>query len=1818
MRIIISSIIIIAIGIINYLYGNAISIFFSICITASLIYFIQFLRFENKITNEVKRNSSNNKSLQSLLKNAAEISKKQRALSNFFLLTIVFIASIFCIKITSGPTGNDAYFFNTDHHAIAHKYTYFSNPLTYQLQSDIPSILDSNYTERTIQFIPQNDKITLQTNQFLHPIFRKENDDRFHLINKVFPKEITDNFTLIHPYVEITIRLEDKHSFWRKFIGKKPIVLYSIQIKYLPRIYNEENLSTSWLTDSFSFYGTYLQQGLNLYNLLLDNEYIQEPNNESILALQEILHSINESYLIAEHSKEKDVYYFFPDKEFFNQNLQLKINNEFIKPITSQSIDFHAEDEFYIGFNNKREKLKITSINQAESSFRWAIEYDHPPYYWLSVPDFSNFKNNKISFYVTNNFDQVIDYPKNEIFYFNNYGLKTKETFEGVFQYIIDNTQVPLQYILKDVRKNTEEGLQLSSENKGISYGFELRNFAENGFSFSKMIIYASIIYISFLLFLLFFPGKNLGRIEAVIFVVIYALFVLRMLMYWRLATFPPVENISKYELENTLLNFDFNLGITLPIPLTLVWLIVFLITLAIIRKFKTSVKEYLASIFNKVKNISAFSENKTFIIGMGMLLLAYILNDKILHIEPLTRILAIIAPITFYLLYTIKNKTTFTLEQKWAKSNEKIWKRELKAYFYYLVNNPAFIPSIVTLIYFGITDRGFGVLFFLFLLLKNILLNFLKKSYNSSTTAFWKMLIKPNNFWIYGIIALIVYMIILSIKSLFYHILQNYIWVVGGVFFLIWLFFILFLNEKKKLIKISSIFLGLYIILLSIPFTRTIIDDFVVNQIKHVQYRMSIIYQPISDLLLENEYSSFNSRKIIETAENQWFINSYISKEYNPEQTLNLRPYNKVGVDYNTQTRDVVLARFVISEMGNTTMYMILLLMALPLILYLIGFKFTDLETGQTRIDKNTYVGIVPLILFFTICLFVWLTSTNRFVFFGQDFPFLSLTSRTSMVLPLILLGITLLSSPKIHIAEKVSLQRSFSKYILFVGMIAFFALVTVQPNTLNTQNFSIVVHKTQDKIENELNAYLETIQDSLSNVNSNYSYIEMIQALKKDDNFQNFMNDSLEDAYTKSIFSRLMNLPYTAFEIHSPIYIQHDGYRFRAMYNQNFYLELPAIDNNNVWRGNIVEDLGNIQKVILKYGDEQNTFTIPYFKNDIQNNLHLAILPKSWLANSTYNIGIIDVVKTKNNSTNVSVYKDYNKTFTQRSISFASSILVNEIVTVKNNTNNFTISLLNAAPSFAINKWVNGKYRILFPHRPKNLWIYNFAHGIKTVKNEKGAYQEDLGIGLDFDLNKKIEKIIHDGFQDKKKNKKFKFAVIAADGDGNIRLMQDFVSNRKDIDPNDLYTIYRLRQKNFFFNNIRNERDQWGEANLLNMQLGPGSSIKPLSAAIIASQVNAGWEHLILSPPVQPEYNYYAGFKLLKPWKNDDHYFGNINLATYIEASSNFYQSVMLFLGSYPKEAFIKNGKASLSNVLSHNATANNTYPSMDFLGSRYFFSDYNKGKNNWPATNVNDAKKSYFGNENSIIANGLEINANLITKDKEKNNPHYGSMKRNNIIDTGEFTILKEAGNAYYLWSMPEENSFFQKLRAPLEIHQNINIGLKTATLGGYPYQLSTFKMLEMYSSLFTQNRNFRLHLTNNKYLPNEKWHIDETWGSQIQFNTFLSQNIFTGMHQVIYGGAGTLKRMSSLKSQYPQYYFYAKTGTINEQGSGELSSRRLLLAISNKDLTKSENIGNSKVYLIYFMIDRNKDFDWNIVNQIITEVMNSTSLKLYFNS
>lgn len=1815
-----------AIILLNIFLGSIISWFLSIAIIACLLYYFAQINIENIIY----RKTDMPEVTDAVKAQAAQVIKKYKVILSFGLLTIVFISSVVCILRTANPSGSNPWFLNNDYHGISNNGIAFRQSLAFTLPVD-----DTFATKGQMTFTRKvNDKATVAFSDFYQPVFlQTETEGIYTPVNDIFPQQFRNGFSIANGDNSIEVSISKRSGGFLDFLksDKRDKITYDIHIRSNDRALAEEINIPLPYTDHIVIEERALKEGKSLYNLFLNSRSFNAGRDESYAVLEYMLRQTGESYLLT-HSQpgEEGSYTFFPAPGFIRNGYQLTADGHKVAAQLNNKTEIPYGKKFYVGFHNLQEKAYLSTIDPSEYGMgtngnNLALIFDYPQAYLLSGPAERQQAGNKNLRFIANNNDDIIRSDLREGFYFNNYGLNTSYSVMGAMDYLSQKPNVPMRFGIADNNRNgayrqiDNNRFSLQTSDPGVQYLFHVRDYAQNGFHYTKLILFSAVLYISMLLVLIFFPGRSLVRIEPVLFTVIYALLLLRFILFWRLATFPPLENISKYELENTILSFDYRWGsLKLPVPFTLVWIFLFLSILSVYRYRISKGKPFAFSPADRWNLKTPARINKAYALFIGLCAAVFFINGSLLHIELLTRVSSIIIPIIGYCYFSMISNKYYTFDQEWVLPKESKLYVRIKAYIHYLIYNPAFVLTLITILFFALTDRGFAILFTLFILLKNIFLNFLKKPFNSQHTRLQGMLLNPNNYWIYGIAALIVYLLILSFKSLFYYLLTYKLIVIGLVLLIPTAVLFFFYKKQRRITMILGGILGLYVLMLLVPASRNFLEAKATGAIKHVQYRASIIHQPISELLAQNPYSSFQTQKIIETAENQWFINSYINKPYHNDAVINLRPYSKVGVDYNTQTRDVVIARFVIGELGNFTMYLVLVLTLLPLILYLISYRLT--EEPYYRLNYRSYAGVLPLLLFFTISLFVWLTATNRFVFFGQDFPFLSLTSKLSVVLPLILFGITLTQQPVTYRSYQLNLRSNFARYAFFTVLIAGFALTTIKGNELSNNNFSIIVEKTKNHINKDLNAVLYEIQDSLDGRRQRYSYTSLVKILGNDQRFKALLNDSVTDNYTRSILQQLVSKPANAFRIDNPLYMLYDNNQYSALYNEHLYLELPPVENRKVWNGAVTENLDlSYPMVSVSYNNSNATAPLPYYKQDRTAGLQLAILPAAWFTGARNNIGIVSVQPALKDKAELILYRKSRNNTVQYTTAFANTCNNEDMVTLSTPASKTVLAYSNSGNHFAINKWVNGGYKLLYPQKENNFWMYHFANAIRNAYKADSVLQDNVAISLDYDLYNSVQEMTDRVYKESTlKNRRFRFSVIAADADGNIRLMNDFVRNRIRLDPNDVVSVAKLQQKHFFFSNIRNERDQWGNSNLLAMRLGPGSSVKPLIAAAIASQVNAGWEQLHLMAPAQAEYQNYGGFKLLKPWENDDHYRADLSLDKYIEVSSNFYQSAMVFLGSYPKSAFVKDNVVSLKHVLSTMAGTNNTYPVFAFNGGTYYLPNFNHKKGAWPATDEQDQKRrSFFGNENSLLANGLETNAGLRTKRNDSNGNIPASYARVNIVDTTVYAALSKNKGSAFLWSFPEQSSFLQAQRAFTEPYQNFNLGLKTVTLGGYPYQVAPFKMLEMYTSLFTQNRRFALQIIP-KHEPGEAWQIDESWKGTAAFNQFLAAYIFKGMNDVIYGGSGTGHALGGQRAAHPGFYFYAKTGTINEEGSGAGNSRRLIVAISNKDMQQAANIGkpDTKVYTLYFTVDNNKDFDWNLLNNIINAAMASWSFQQYF--
>ena len=161
-----------------------------------------------------------------------------------------------------------------------------------------------------------------------------------------------------------------------------------------------------------------------------------------------------------------------------------------------------------------------------------------------------------------------------------------------------------------------------------------------------------------------------------------------------------------------------------------------------------------------------------------------------------------------------------------------------------------------------------------------------------------------------------------------------------------------------------------------------------------HTLQRINVqVYEPHEALL--HIKNSGDEDRFLQASHNHWIIEQYYNRGQEVEpisdyEYFKMQPQSKVGAMWNAQVTDIVLLRYIIAEHG-------ILLPVLILLLFLGMLYYGLKKTTYYRFTKSILIQIPLLILIQGIL--VWLANTQRFIFFGQDFPLLSVTS-TFMVL--------------------------------------------------------------------------------------------------------------------------------------------------------------------------------------------------------------------------------------------------------------------------------------------------------------------------------------------------------------------------------------------------------------------------------------------------------------------------------------------------------------------------------------------------------------------------------------------------------------------------------------------------------------------------------------------------------------------------------------------------------------------------------------------------------------------------------------------------
>lgn len=1773
-------------------------------------------------------------------------------------------------------------FNNADKHVIAtkaiefNKYLDFYQSTNFQNNNDSIETNDKKDNDNSIngigyggfKIVKNGNNKLIQLQNFAKPLYLKNDNDTFilkNILGTTFTSSIQINFKNQN---SLKLKINDAYPYYIVTLSTP-----SKTINYELDLITKKNIKSKKIA-----------YGYGLGSFFLDNISINNLNNieaEYYSLLRNLVNDIDGINLIREK------------KGSVNSNLALsgrfdpqKLNsiicdsNEFTDLANNYS--FTLEDSISkISLSFNRLKPEDYSLIDLPKKNLLRLNYDYIKWF----PLFSNKTKDEVRMFFTSNTNSVVKTVFNKGIYFNgNKNPKSATAFDASLNYTQNKSNIPLNIEILDhnISNSNENNPNILKVSAGKEFAlsskidttdnkfkvnriFELVN-VEKLSKFKPIIIYGIYFIFALLLsFLLFYKTKDTNSNEIFsrylppLASIIIVFITFKLFLLWRTSVFLPFSDLNDTIFNN--LNKSTYLYRNTIVPFALFFII------ALIRKFNLKPSFiFLNKLNNKLPNV-----NILFLCYLAMIF-TFLFRFADLHILlPIAdRFSAIYFPLLFYFI-------------SFYQILRKIEKQEIKNYF------SLFNFSIFTL-YFVYADTGFAIVFILFFLFAQLILN-INSVFTNTNLSYYKI---NNKHFVLYLIALVFFLLVFTYFVSFVFNYFHYFLIaiaIVGILFMLYLSFINisltndFLNELLKIIpkinlsnkpnwanNLRLFFTGIFVVgcLLVAVFSKPISNK-VVNDYVHIKYRAQTLTQSIKTIIEKEKFGTYNSRKIVETATNKWFLSYFLNKGQNIpfgfKKPYTLQKHFKHGVTYSTQSTDVMVARYLIGEHGWLSPLLLACLLAIGLV-YL--FKNTPNNYYDNKHTLKMIMANLGLAFILVIALFVNLTVTNKFIFFGQDFPILSIQSLVSPIIFFTVFAAIFFwfnpteiiesteqikieseTTPKRNVSVRDIIRQSnastnsntnirkmphpgkqFNIHIYFIIGILFFAIpyLMYKNNYQDTFKLGYVfadVTKDFDDINNKIDAKQSNPNYVSKNLYDLFEDVQFDSTIEYSKTLFEKLKAQLKQAQTNNIYK------INESKILGPLVLKMRQDKTIEIKIQNQFYDLPSPDAfEKQWKGSLVAKNINNSSTITDISNLDDVKTIsciaqtklqPLNENAI--NIQIHVIPANWFHDEKYDVVVVD-----NNSGTQNINKSYfkilkaNENVEHKSlISLATKLHNEDILSIEGKavgSSELKTQFFYASENikyFAKNIWINGDYKHFYPFNDQFVLAYNLVENLKSdVELEKSS--NNIELGLDYNLYTSLQKIVDDNLQIAKKDVRgyskydtllnlMNINVIVATGDGDIIAMNDakFKNPNLYFNPNDPESIYKTRLKLLSNFNANDENLVFGNNNLLKLQTGPQSTIKPLMLTALTSGYKLDWESLIYQPAninlkIKDEI-----YKFLDATVNlDQSEPGSpCNIQDYLIRSRNTYNTLVTILGTYSVDDFEKKE----TNIFSQINPSKDEFPKFSYKGATHVF-NYNKFKKE---------KGGYtFTNEESIFAKQLYINFNLRT-DNDK---------------TDDLQLLPfNNGKAAYSFITPYASSFFCIDR------NNTNQGVSQVIAGAEPFNASPIKMVEMYGKLFSGNKDFTLHLgdyAEKKLKKNNSTNfnpftIHTTWGGINNWYNFLGNQIFHSMNQATIKTEGTSDEINSMvKPNYPQYYFYGKTGTggdagkFKDEGGFKIRNRHYALVVSNKFLGQNiteEDLKNHKFLIFYFSNHNvNSNQYWSFKKQMIDAVMTSDYVKYYFNN
>lgn len=1335
-----------------------------------------------------------------------------------------------------------------------------------------------------------------------------------------------------------------------------------------------------------------------------------------------------------------------------------------------------------------------------------------------------------------------------------------------------------------------------------IKWIIEIENFKQTA-PFSPFSLKLTVVLLALgLAFLLYWGSNSLESpqnmyrltftlVEAVAYMVLLYLVTFRLFLLWRVAVFPPVEQVSYYEF-NVLFRSDNNYN-KLIYCLVGLWVLVFFLKGFIYYQWG---KKYWNS--QKQKHWVT-SNNYTDGINWGWLIGSLVISYVIMVICILFKhpYISISGPIALYFLnvllinyYTAGN--AIALQNSYPSLSGK--QRPVNTIILSISNG-----LIVTGLLFW-ADSGFSILFFTFLLFWFIFrlhdyCKFYLLAYREK-----KIIHVPS--LIFTILLILLVILICNYKAVIgYVYTDSYVpyFVVALVGFVIFYMVMYAINcFKSKFTLLMGVLFSMFLFACCLGF-----NFYLSHWGQHTAQRIVVHLKDPIDALQDIKYKE-TANRYFQTSLNHMIIGEY-NKRGNEINLIGesghgyfkIHPHSKVGALWNAQLTDISLVRYVIAEHSKL---LPLIFIGCFFLLLLIGLRMPTRHWGTRSILVQ-----IPLLLFIQ-SLLIWMANTQRFIFLGQDFPMVSINSRLTLAYYFALTFIWL----SVAIYEKTTLfwlyengyrvqnersKRDMFQMAMLLAVCIIFCMYIPQ-RSIERFNVTELFENMQRNDLKRLNVDFKTFQDSLrQKVNLRPDMSTVITAFDKQYNGETYFTKD----FGKQLWKNYVqigckdNNPQAVMHVHYTR-IGNEKYLKVDMFNQYYNKELSK-RNESAWKGSIVSV------------SESNTFN----QNKLVTKSFIAYrLPADWLYEEK------DKVMVCSKKAFI-VGNDTRPIDMSEGINRVAVLQENDQIWVNGQVQDLS-AISRQKSYFARNIMVNGQRTFVYPLRERFYWIRNFAGEVLDQKSKEFSKKKWLYKDIEVTLSAELFEKVYPHLE---RTGLSECGIIAADGNGAITLMVDYKRGYQ-LDPNNALRIEQLNDSIYMSGDRGSEieRNYFANTNLTYLKDGPGSTQKPVVWTAVASSVDLPWKNLSIAdykgsvPSVNGNFiiRKFNGSSFLRnhPFRtliSDENSGKGVNLLQYMMKSSNVYNATMAYIGSFPLHELQDRDFLKIAHT--HDTISLFNRVSADIMGEEYrdAFPVLRNGNNIWMSLNrpiqkdyieqsaLQSQLKNFFGMGSEVYDEGagfggsVSLASDLIERTNESNGYAYA-----------EYSYL----NASERSKMLMENA------------------IRSTAIGAQKvWEVTPLKMAEMFGRLTSLNQNYTLTLSAEKVKEDDI----QTYKSYSKGYKEARPLQLEGMNRVI-SSEGTAHKMTAVLQveqeadkavRYGKYYLYAKTGTINSDSKSHTDRHRLGVVIANQDLSKTpiDKLDKVKFYVVYFTFNRTGQF--RTYATILKEIMESETFKRYMN-